>query len=277
MNMSDLDEYVAETFPDEGQRADRRKLLHERLDTFLEDYLENDGSWVVLPDYTLHHQFHDLFREIVDLKVARDCDGDSQFEISLNDRKRGRLTEIRIPSMDYTDITEDVDHDYVRDLTNAVSAAGSAANSISLELESYFRQMRSLRDQRLEGERKFVEIEAILREGDYETASKAILDFMKGNGHQYNDHPKVADLHAIMNERFTAERDALIEQAIVKITPFETDNDHDWPMVRSFIADCQRLFSTKFGHDVPAFYDKRKDLYDKGYAARLAKRKAGIR
>jgi hypothetical protein len=272
----DIDELIARDWPTPDQRSERRARLHTRLDTFLDTFLEDDGSWIILEDKTVI-EMYDLIREIVDLKIARDCDGDSQIEIQLGDRKVERMTTIRIPTKDYQNITEEVDHDYIRDLTNAVSAAGHAANSTSLELESYFRQMRSLRDYRLEEERKFAEVEAILRESDYETASKAILDLMKGNGHQYNDNPKVAGLHAIMNERFKTERDALIEQAIVKITPFETDNDHDWPMVRSFIADCQRLFSTKFGHDVPAFYDKRKDLYDKGYAARLAKRKAGIR
>jgi hypothetical protein len=274
MMMSDYDDLIADRFPDAEKRAERRKLLHDRLDTFFDTFLEDaDGSWLILDSDTIV-EMYDIFREIVNLKIARDCDGDSQIEVQLGDRKVERMTTIRVPTKDYKDITEEVDHEYIRDLTNSVRMAGHASDSASLEMESYFRQMRSLRDSRLEKERMIEEAVDIINNADFPEASTAIMTLIKRLGISEMDGDRMSALYETMNRRFRHELEDRIYLAIKQMEPFDTDNDDGWPMVRSFIADSQRIFGGKFGLDVPEYYVKRRELSEKGYAARLAKRKA---
>lgn len=144
MNLSEAEQkLVDERFPTPEQRAQRRAILHRELDAFLDDYVDREPGSDGYPavTYEMLSPIYQLFQEIVDLKFARDCDGDGVIQIRLNSRYMGQMSEVYFPhGPDHRSQKgeEATVEDYIRhaaDLTRKFDLAIGIGDQIRRELE----------------------------------------------------------------------------------------------------------------------------------------------
>lgn len=109
---------MEELFPDAEQRAERRAELHARLDLYLDNFVEAEpGNWpIVMRDDLV--ELHEIVGEVIDLKFARDCDGDQAVIPLFDDRTKGRMTFASVPHP-----PEDYDGDKAVEYYSAMSQA----------------------------------------------------------------------------------------------------------------------------------------------------------
>lgn len=93
----DNDDWIAERWPDDAHRAERRAKLFERLNTFLDAFVETRGSGWAAATREDVSEMADIWQEIADLKFERDCDGDSVINFDVANRQHGRLVSTFVP------------------------------------------------------------------------------------------------------------------------------------------------------------------------------------
>lgn len=268
MPRDEFSDRMKATFPDADERLRRRQLLHDRLDDFLDKFIETEGdSWVVFPDHSLTHEFHDIFGEIRDLKISRDCDGDAQFEIVVSDRKKYRLVTVHAPHLPRDEtITEEVDLDYIQTVTRSVSYLNSAANSLMTDQEAYFRRIESIRSARLDQERKIKELEEVIHSGSYQDARKLLIEVSKKGSFE---NSSIARLHDMMAQRFSDELTEALAEVMRLIEPLADDDSSEFRAVRPILADHARVFGRHFTS--AEYKAKRDDMNHNGKLIRASR------
>ena len=176
---------LAERWPNEEQRKERRAALHQRLDTFLDAFVECEGSgWAAATDDDVK-QMTAIWREIADLKFQRDCDGDSVINFDVANRRLRRLISITVPYSPGTRRTEEpvqaVDMlDYVADTLRTAQYLIGCGTDLQRTLDYDLREVRSALtlEERL-SDAKSVALTALAESSSWKDGLTAVEDFRK--------------------------------------------------------------------------------------------------
>lgn len=177
-------------WPDDEQLEKRRKALHKRIDTMLNaGRCESDGGWAKVSDEE-YRELQEICREVIDLKVERDSDGDSAVEVVFVNRNQYRLESFYIPNDNGHEFSDAVDDEARgRAIQSAISTANhmiSAGNRL-LELIAISAGWWAQKEAKKKEVRKALEVfpkRFADKSEDFDAIMEDFVEFQRKN----NDH-----------------------------------------------------------------------------------------
>jgi hypothetical protein len=180
--MPSLDEELTELHPDASERAVRKEKLKARLDTFLGTFLDNpEGGWPKVDNPTID-ELYLIFGEIVDLKMARDEDGDCAIRTYCEYRAQGRMVTVMIPYSHHDENTTDIQKfEHLNALSRALGSLHSYAESVARELEWKTRDIAEQAKKREEFQKKLAGFDTETSLTKIEVFADRFIDWAKDN------------------------------------------------------------------------------------------------
>lgn len=131
-------------WPDAEERKARRKALIDRLNVYLDTFVDNpNGGWADATEKD-REELESIFGEISNLKFARDEDGDSVTRIRVGLRNGAYdLASVYVPVMPEHDAPSDVILQYISDFHSAKSIMDS---KFRMDTVNYLVRELSLRE-----------------------------------------------------------------------------------------------------------------------------------
>ena len=268
--VDDLDGY----WPDEGQQAERRARLENRLAAFLDQgMIPSDGGWAEVEQPHVD-ELYKIFQEIIDLKVARDADGDQTVQFIIANRRLHRMHAIfesNAPRWDGELSTEDTIiwmDAAARESDYAQAVAKGVAENLTNQIGYLARQIRDNRAY----EAKLNEVLNQINTLSFDDAANLIVETQKIR--RGDVEPTFSRHHEAMANRFPNE----LEDAIVKMEGLLASIDsEETPLFQQTILPQRlrmyRIFGKKYSDD-PRVDNRSRELRTRGIAERKAMRLA---
>lgn len=255
--------------------GERPKRLARLLD-IIEQYVSSgvieaeDGGWakVSAEDTRL---LHAIFGEIIDLKVARDGDGDATLNVYIEDRQQGRMHIVHEPNTAYEPNNIEENTRQIGELVRAASLHSNYASDIMNKVT---------RIQSSVNEDMRIERETLAKIDEFEERFKAGLsvdlmmdwhNFCRDNRKRGNRVAENMKMVRVRNsERFPDILASQIDQIMELMSHFQTDDQDNFYTI---VVEPRMRLSDVFGNAfIGAVESRAKELNEAGRAIRAHKK-----
>ena len=187
---AECDVRTTEVRPDADDRAERKDKLVERLTAYLAEFVETRGSgWAAATDADINGLCK-IFREVIDLKFERDCDGDSVINFDVANRRHGRLISTFVP-YDPSHRSNNPDpvlpadqlayiSDSLRAANYLISSGQEIIRVVQYSVDDVKKEVTALVDRPALYADRLAEVKSVLVPGaDFETSKKVYFAFVR--------------------------------------------------------------------------------------------------
>lgn len=276
--MSSYDEEVRNMWPNAEDRKVRKAALLERLDTYLDTFIEQGqgGGWPDITDQDVE-DYSAIMQEIMALKFSRDCDGDRVLNYHIVNRRKARLVSYAVPhshlyddekKMTFAERMQEV-RERVRLSSLMRAEAESVARLIDEDIASIMRDQAA----EIEKQKLFVDARAKIEAGeDFVEAAKDLYRVLKLD----DDGEISTELQALYQEKFgsifkeESDRVAALVAAANKANLASLGGDPTSPVNIQLVLDARKEVEAglekfgMFGFVAPA------KIFNNGAASRRA-------
>lgn len=235
----------SDRFPSAEVREIRRESLHRMIDRFFGEYVPADDGGGY-PIVTAEHKeaIYEIFGEIIDLKFARDGDGDRGVVFAIGDRNMGRFVHHFIPfgpRLHEEEWSEKDIAEWTGQMVRTSQYMLTVANYPMIDLQVFYESRASSIQQTIKRETSGEETFEIAAKGTFAEASAAVLKLHDEIKEPQN--PIFERINAKIRSRFPEE----LRRTINEIDPLLMDDavaysDELDGTIRTKIREAGRIF-----------------------------------